>query len=72
MLSMNMRMKVLVEAYEKMNHVLIDNRRTKVEFSHSFSKLWNRFLMRLCQKPVVPLVNKEEKGADMESDKRNA
>lgn len=33
--------KVLIKAYEKMNNVLIDDRRTKVEFSHSFIKLWN-------------------------------
>lgn len=35
-----------IEAYEKMNNVLIDDRRIKVDFSQSVSKLWNRFLLR--------------------------
>lgn len=32
-----------IEAYEKMNNVLIDDRRIKVDFSQSVSHLWNRF-----------------------------
>jgi peptidyl-prolyl cis-trans isomerase-like 4 len=32
-----------VMAYEKMNNVLIDDRRIKVDFSQSVSKLWNTF-----------------------------
>ena len=32
-----------IEAYEKMNNVLIDDRRIKVDFSQSVSNLWNRF-----------------------------
>lgn len=35
-----------IEAYKKMNNVLIDDRRIKVDFSQSVSKLWNKFLMR--------------------------
>ena len=35
-----------IEAYEKMNNALIDDRRIKVDFSQSVSKLWNRFLLR--------------------------
>ena len=35
-----------IEAYEKMNNVLIDDRRIKVDFSQSVSKLWNKFLLR--------------------------
>ena len=31
-----------VDAYYKMNNVLIDDRRIKVDFSQSVSKLWNR------------------------------
>jgi peptidyl-prolyl cis-trans isomerase-like 4 len=31
------------EAFLKMNNVLIDDRRIKVDFSQSVSKLWNRF-----------------------------
>ena len=31
------------EAYRKMNNVLIDDRRIKVDFSQSVSGLWNRF-----------------------------
>ena len=34
-----------IEAYKKMNNVLIDDRRIKVDFSQSVSKLWNKFLM---------------------------
>jgi peptidyl-prolyl cis-trans isomerase-like 4 len=34
-----------IEAYDKMNNVLIDDRRIKVDFSQSVSKLWNRFLL---------------------------
>ena len=40
-----------IEAYEKMNNVLIDDRRIKVDFSQSVSHLWNRFLAK-------PRVNK--------------
>lgn len=32
-----------IEAYNKMNNVLIDDRRIKVDFSQSVSKLWNRY-----------------------------
>jgi len=35
-----------IEAYHKMNNVLIDDRRIKVDFSQSVSKLWNRFLLQ--------------------------
>jgi len=34
------------QAYFKMNNVLIDDRRIKVDFSQSVSKLWNRFNQR--------------------------
>jgi peptidyl-prolyl cis-trans isomerase-like 4 len=35
-----------IEAYDKMNNVLIDDRRIKVDFSQSVSKLWNRFIQK--------------------------
>lgn len=35
-----------IEAYDKMNNVLIDDRRIKVDFSQSVSHLWNRFLLQ--------------------------
>jgi peptidyl-prolyl cis-trans isomerase-like 4 len=35
-----------IEAYEKMNNVLIDDRRIKVDFSQSVTKLWNKYLMK--------------------------
>lgn len=35
-----------IEAYEKMNNVLIDDRRIKVDFSQSVSKLWNKYTMK--------------------------
>lgn len=60
-----------IEAYEKMNNVLIDDRRIKVDFSQSVSKLWNRFLMRPRQKPLVPLVKKEEKGGEKRNEGNN-
>jgi len=41
-----------IRAYDKMNNVLIDDRRIKVDFSQSVSKLWNRFNQRGTSKPV--------------------
>ena len=38
--------KSCIEAYDKMNNVLVDDRRIKVDFSQSVSKLWNRFAQR--------------------------
>ena len=35
-----------IEAYNKMNNVLIDNRRIKVDFSQSVAHLWNRYKMQ--------------------------
>lgn len=35
-----------LEAYEKMNNVLIDDRRIKVDFSQSVAKLWNKYLLQ--------------------------
>lgn len=35
-----------IKAYEKMNNVLIDDRRIKVDFSQSVSKLWNKYLQQ--------------------------
>lgn len=35
-----------IEAYNKMNNVLIDDRRIKVDFSQSVSKLWNKFFLK--------------------------
>ena len=34
------------EAYLKMNNVLIDDRRIKVDFSQSVAKIWNKYTMR--------------------------
>ncbi|GLE00019.1 hypothetical protein PINS_up008746 [Pythium insidiosum] len=38
------------EAYFKMNNVLLDDRRIKVDFSQSVSKLWNKFKRRPWEK----------------------
>lgn len=38
------------EAYVKMNNVLLDDRRIKVDFSQSVSKLWNKFSRRPWEK----------------------
>lgn len=35
-----------IEAYNKMNNVLIDDRRIKVDFSQSVSHLWNKYLLQ--------------------------
>jgi peptidyl-prolyl cis-trans isomerase-like 4 len=35
-----------IRAYEKMNNALIDDRRIKVDFSQSVSKIWNKYLLR--------------------------
>ncbi len=35
-----------IEAYNKMNNVLIDDRRIKVDFSQSVAHLWNRYKMQ--------------------------
>jgi peptidyl-prolyl cis-trans isomerase-like 4 len=40
-----------IEAYEKMNNVLIDDRRIKVDFSQSVSTLWNRYLLKPRKNP---------------------
>ena len=50
------------EAYEKMNNVLIDDRRIKVDFCQSVGRLWNQyklktrercvFFVRACNYPV--------------------
>ena len=45
-----------VQAYEKMNNVLIDDRRIKVDFSQSVSKLWNKYLLKPRKaQPIKPL-----------------
>jgi peptidyl-prolyl cis-trans isomerase-like 4 len=36
--------KSCLQAYEKMNNVLIDDRRIKVDFSQSVSGMWNKFM----------------------------
>mmetsp|Transcript_24911 Transcript_24911/g.36736 ORF Transcript_24911/g.36736 Transcript_24911/m.36736 type:complete len:455 (-) Transcript_24911:150-1514(-) len=54
----------VLEAYEKMNNVLIDDRRIKVDFSQSVSKLWNKYLLR---------PHKQQKpGRDSDTDKKSA
>ncbi|KAF1790455.1 Cyclophilin-like domain [Phytophthora cactorum] len=40
------------EAYFKMNNVLLDDRRIKVDFSQSVSKLWNKVKRRPWEKPT--------------------
>jgi peptidyl-prolyl cis-trans isomerase-like 4 len=56
-----------IEAYEKMNNVLIDDRRIKVDFSQSVSKLWNRFLMK--PRGIPQREKKEAKERDREERK---
>ena len=54
--------KACVQAYEKMNNVLIDDRRIKVDFSQSVSKLWNRYLMQSKQTKNKIIINKNDGG----------
>lgn len=35
-----------VEAYMKMNNVIVDDRRIKVDFSQSVAKIWNKWTMQ--------------------------
>ena len=44
-----------IRAYDTMDNVLIDDRRIKVDFSQSVSKLWNRFNQRSTNKPCLKL-----------------
>jgi peptidyl-prolyl cis-trans isomerase-like 4 len=50
-----------IEAYEKMNNVLIDDRRIKVDFSQSVAKLWNKYLLKPKNTPN-PMQNKLTSG----------
>ena len=61
-----------IKAYEKMNNVLIDDRRVKVDFSQSVSKLWNRFLLkpRKDDKPAPSLTSSPEARASHGDDVR--
>lgn len=43
-----------IEAYEKMNNVLIDDRRIKVDFSQSVAHIWNKYLQRPRGPPKKP------------------
>lgn len=51
-----------VEAYHKMNNAVIDERRIKVDFSQSVSKLWNRFLLKPRKQPTVKRENPQQMG----------
>ena len=35
-----------MEAYKKMNNVLIDDSRIRVDFSQSVAKIWSRYTMQ--------------------------
>ena len=53
-----------IRAYEKMNNVLIDDRRIKVDFSQSVSKLWNKFALRPRKNDSGDKVNKSNDARD--------
>lgn len=58
-----------IRAYEKMNNVLIDDRRIKVDFSQSVSKLWNRFLLKARNEPPASkLIKREADAANKKQD----
>jgi peptidyl-prolyl cis-trans isomerase-like 4 len=59
-----------IEAYNKMNNAIIDDRRIKVDFSQSVSKLWNRFLLRPRQGPASTGIKKEHHKPQSESQKQ--
>ena len=59
-----------IEAYDKMNNVLIDDRRIKVDFSQSVAHLWNRYKMqpRKEQQKQQPQKNKSQQYHNHKSD----
>ena len=60
-----------VRAYEKMNNVLIDDRRIKVDFSQSVSKLWNKFAQRPRKNEVGHKESEDQKNSSISRDNRN-
>ena len=51
-------------AYEKMNNVLIDDRRIKVDFSQSVAQEWNKFRLRKMKGPRVAISKKRSRSPD--------
>ena len=51
-----------VEAYKKMNNVLIDDSRIRVDFSQSVAKIWSRYTMQYKGSAAAKLREKHRKG----------
>ena len=54
--------KSCVEAYKKMNNVLIDDSRIRVDFSQSVAKIWSRYTMQYKGSAAAKLREKQRKG----------
>ena len=54
--------KSCVEAYKKMNNVLIDDSRIRVDFSQSVAKIWSRYTMQYKGSAAAKLREKHRKG----------
>ena len=54
--------KACVEAYKKMNNVLIDDSRIRVDFSQSVAKIWSRYTMQYKGSAAAKLREKHRKG----------
>ena len=51
-----------LEAYKKMNNVLIDDSRIRVDFSQSVAKIWSRYTMQYKGSAAAKLREKHRKG----------
>ena len=51
-----------MEAYKKMNNVLIDDSRIRVDFSQSVAKIWSRYTMQYKGSAAAKLREKHRKG----------
>ena len=58
--------KSCVEAYKKMNNVLIDDSRIRVDFSQSVAKIWSRYTMQYKGSAAAKLREKHRKGGKLD------
>ena len=59
--------KSCVEAYKKMNNVLIDDSRIRVDFSQSVAKIWSRYTMQYKGSAAAKLREKHRKGGQLDA-----
>ena len=58
--------KSCVEAYKKMNNVLIDDSRIRVDFSQSVAKIWSRYTMQYKGSAAAKLREKHRRGGKLD------